>query len=488
MDNRGDELPTPIDEVTVKKSPTPSAVSFELESVKTPLLKEQKAEGSSDESNSEVIKVATIETPAGLSVTDGGGGGAMETPSTSGDTRNSTPLTQSHVQMTTTAQDHPTSSGYPMVQQGTPQAAYPYGGAPAGQQQGAYSPYGQQAPHPQMQGGYGGGGYGGQSPYQQQHPGNRVGPAGDMHDDIQKPGPSSGGGGGSGGSYGPTYNRGASDLVSEKTDVEVADDPQYEVGDMILVGLSYMILILLFPLAIFQAVQVLNTYEKAVIFRLGKVKSRQTPTGVVFQLPCTDSITRVDVRTRSINVRPQEILTKDSVTCRVDGIVFYEVIDPIKSVTKVEDVAQSVALSAQTALRTVLGFRTLPEILAAKMAITNDILEIVEDRARSWGVRVLRVDLKDMLLAPQLQRALVAEAETARSAKAQVIRADGEHKAAEILSKASDILNDSKVGVQLRYLQTLSQISGTNNKTVVLPLPPVLAERAINGLVNTLRG
>merc|ERR1712213_182093 len=213
-------------------------------------------------------------------------------------------------------------------------------------------------------------------------------------------------------------------------------------------------------------------YERAVIFRLGRVKKggAQGP-GLFFIIPCMDTIVVTDLRTVTFDVPPQEVLTKDSVTVAVDAVVYYKIRDPMAAVCNVQDSAKSTRLLASTTLRNILGTKTLSEILSDREFIAKDILTHLDGATDPWGIEVERVEVKDVRLPQQLQRAMAAEAEAAREARAKVIAAEGEQKASKALKEAADIISESPAALQLRYLQTLTNISAEKNSTIVFPIP-----------------
>ncbi|KAJ3589181.1 hypothetical protein NHX12_010028 [Muraenolepis orangiensis] len=220
------------------------------------------------------------------------------------------------------------------------------------------------------------------------------------------------------------------------------------------------------------AVRIVQEYERAVIFRLGRITDRKAKgPGIFFILPCTDSIIKVDLRTVSFDIPPQEILTKDSVTVSVDGVVYFRVSDPISSVANVSNADLSTRLLAQTTLRNVLGTKNLSELLSDREGISHSMQSSLDEATDPWGIKVERVEIKDVKLPHQLQRAMAAEAEASREARAKVISAEGEMNAARALKEASLVISESPSGLQLRYLQTLSTIAAEKNSTIIFPLP-----------------
>lgn len=240
----------------------------------------------------------------------------------------------------------------------------------------------------------------------------------------------------------------------------------------VLTILSYFIIALTVPFSLCLCLKVVQEYERAVIFRLGRLlPGGAKGPGLFFIIPCTDSYTKVDLRTVSFDVPPQEILSKDSVTVAVDAVVYYRVSNATISITNVEDANRSTRLLAQTTLRNVLGTKNLSEILSDRENISHFMQVSLDEATDPWGVKVERVEIKDVRLPVQLQRAMAAEAEATREAKAKVIAAEGEQKASLALKEAADIINQAPSALQLRYLQTLSQISAEKNSTIIFPLP-----------------
>ncbi|KAG7471184.1 hypothetical protein MATL_G00121780 [Megalops atlanticus] len=239
-----------------------------------------------------------------------------------------------------------------------------------------------------------------------------------------------------------------------------------------LVILSFMMVIVTFPISIFMCVKIVQEYERAVIFRLGRIPDKKAKgPGIFFILPCTDSFVKVDMRTVSFDIPPQEILTKDSVTVSVDGVVYFRVHCPISSVANVSNANFSTRLLAQTTLRNVLGTKNLAELLSDREGISHSMQAALDEATDPWGIKVERVEIKDVKLPQQLQRAMAAEAEAMREARAKVIAAEGEMNASRALKEASMVIAESPSGLQLRYLQTLNTIASEKNSTIIFPLP-----------------
>uniref|UniRef100_A0A1I8G927 PHB domain-containing protein n=1 Tax=Macrostomum lignano TaxID=282301 RepID=A0A1I8G927_9PLAT len=237
----------------------------------------------------------------------------------------------------------------------------------------------------------------------------------------------------------------------------------------VLLFLSYTLIFATFPFSLCLCIKVVAEYERTVIFRLGRIlEGGAKGPGLFFIVPCMDMIRKVDLRTVTFDVPPQEVLTKDSVTVAVDAVVYYRIYNPVIAVTNVEDADRSTRLLAATTLRNVLGTKNLSEILSERESISNMMQNMLDDATDPWGVKVERVEVKDVRLPVQLQRAMAAEAEAAREARAKVIAAEeglpGSQRGRRCYQRVA-------VRLQLRYLQTLNTISAEKNSTIIFPLP-----------------
>jgi len=235
--------------------------------------------------------------------------------------------------------------------------------------------------------------------------------------------------------------------------------------------LMIIVIIFTWPFLLCMSIKIVQEYERAIIFRLGRALPGAKGPGMFFIFPCLDDLVKVDLRTVSFDVPPQEILTKDSVTIAVDAVVYYRINNPRVSVCNVENASSSTKLLAQTTLRNFLGTKTLSEILTERETISQLIQNFLDEGTDPWGVKVERTEIKDVRLPVQLQRAMATEAEAAREARAKVIAAEGEMQASRALKEASDVLSESSSAIQLRYLQTLTTISAEKNSTIIFPLP-----------------
>jgi len=243
-------------------------------------------------------------------------------------------------------------------------------------------------------------------------------------------------------------------------------------GTLLLSIISCILVLVTLPFSLCYCVKVVQEYERAVIFRLGRLKKGgASGPGLFFILPCIDNYRCVDLRTVSYEVPPQEMLSRDSVTVSVDAVCFYKISNPLAAVCNVGNYTHSTNLLVATSLRNVLGTKTLAEILSERETICHVMEHILDEATRPWGVKVERVEIKDVRVPVQLQRAMAAEAEAAREARAKVVAAEGEQKASTHLKEAALVLEESSSALQLRYLQTLNAISTEQSSTIVFPFP-----------------
>jgi len=242
---------------------------------------------------------------------------------------------------------------------------------------------------------------------------------------------------------------------------------------------SFILVLVTFPLSLFVCLKMVQEYERAVIFRVGRlIDGGAKGPGIFFILPCIDNYIKVDLRVISFDVPPQEILTRDSVTITVDAVTYFRIANPVDSVCNVEDTSRSTKLLAATTLRNELGTKNLTDVLLEREAISHSIQQILDEATDPWGVKVERVEIKDVRLPQMLQRAMAAEAEAAREARAKVIAAEGEMNASRALKEASEIISESPQALQLRYLQTLQSIAAEKNSTIIFPLPIDMLSKA----------
>jgi regulator of protease activity HflC (stomatin/prohibitin superfamily) len=235
------------------------------------------------------------------------------------------------------------------------------------------------------------------------------------------------------------------------------------------IAVVIVVLILLVILAA-AGIRILREYERGVIFRLGRLIAQKGP-GLIFLIPFIDQMVRVDLRTVTLTVPPQEVISKDNVTVRVNAVAYFRVIDPNRAVTEVENFLLATTQIAQTTLRSVLGKAELDALLAERERLNAELQQIIDEQTEPWGVKVTTVEVKDVELPTDMQRAIARQAEAERERRAKVIAADGEFQAAEKLSEAAQIISRNPATLQLRYLQTLLDLGVTQNSTIVFPLP-----------------
>jgi regulator of protease activity HflC (stomatin/prohibitin superfamily) len=236
------------------------------------------------------------------------------------------------------------------------------------------------------------------------------------------------------------------------------------------------VLVILVVLAITAAalaaasVRVLREYERAVVFRLGRVINEKGP-GLVLLIPAVDRMVRVSLRTVTLRIPPQEVITRDNVPVRVAAVAYFRVIDPRRAVLDVEDYMSATLQIAQTTLRSVLGKAELDALLAERERLNDSLQQIIDEQTEPWGIKVTIVEIKDVEIPERMQHALARQAEAERNRRAKVINAEGEYQAADRLAEAANVISPNPVTIQLRYLQALSDISANQASTIVFPLP-----------------
>jgi regulator of protease activity HflC (stomatin/prohibitin superfamily) len=236
-----------------------------------------------------------------------------------------------------------------------------------------------------------------------------------------------------------------------------------------LVGWAIPIIILAI-IIVPQAIRVLREYERAVIFRLGKLFGAKGP-GLIFLIPIVDRMVRMDLRVVTIDVPRQEVMTRDNVPVSVDAVLYFRVIDPQAAVVKVENFLKATSLIAQTTLRSVLGQAELDELLAHRDKINQTLQEIIDRQTDPWGIKVTAVEVKDVALPDTMKRAMAKQAEAERERRAKIVNAEGEFQAAEKMVQAAAIMSREPMALQLRFLQTMREISSEHNTTTFLPVP-----------------
>jgi regulator of protease activity HflC (stomatin/prohibitin superfamily) len=218
------------------------------------------------------------------------------------------------------------------------------------------------------------------------------------------------------------------------------------------------------------SVRVLREYERAIVFRLGRVIDQKGP-GVVLLIPAIDRMVRVSLRTVTLRIPPQEVITRDNVPVRVAAVAYFRIIDPQRSVIEVEDFMAATLQISQTTLRSVLGKAELDSLLSEREHLNESLQQIIDEQTEPWGIKVTTVEIKDVEIPERMQHAMARQAEAERNRRAKVINAEGEFQAAARLAEAADVISPNPVTIQLRYLQTLSEVSGNQGSTIVFPLP-----------------
>lgn len=234
---------------------------------------------------------------------------------------------------------------------------------------------------------------------------------------------------------------------------------------------TIIFLIVLAVLFLASAIRVLNEYERGVIFRLGRVMSRAKGPGLIIIIPVVDRLVKISLRLVAMDVPPQDVITRDNVSVKVNAVIYFRVMDSIKAVVEVENYLYATSQLAQTTLRSVCGQAELDELLSDREKINTQLQEILDKHTDPWGVKVTTVEVKHIDLPQDMQRAMARQAEAERERRAKVINAEGEHQAAARLAEAASIIAEHPMALQLRYLQTLREVSAENNSTTLFPIP-----------------
>ncbi len=232
-----------------------------------------------------------------------------------------------------------------------------------------------------------------------------------------------------------------------------------------------MILGVILAVYVFNCLKILNEYERAVIFRLGRILTKPKGPGFVLVLFPIDRMVRVDMRTITLDVPPQDVITKDNVSVKVNAVVYYRAIDPNRAIIEVEDFHFATSQISQTSLRSTLGRVTLDDLLSERESINAELQDIIDKATDPWGVKVSHVEIKHVDLPQEMQRAMARQAEAERERRAKVISAQGEYEASEKLAMAAEVLQKQPMSLQMRYLQTLMDMSTEKSSVVVFPLP-----------------
>lgn len=237
------------------------------------------------------------------------------------------------------------------------------------------------------------------------------------------------------------------------------------------VGLAIVgVIVVIGLLVLASSVRILREYERGVLFRLGRLIALKGP-GLRFLIPIVDQMVRVDLRTVTLNVPPQEVITRDNVTVRVNAVAYFRVMDPDKAITEVENYLIATSQISQTTLRSVLGKAELDSLLTERERLNSELQTIIDEQTEPWGIKVSTVEVKDVELPQDMQRAIALQAQAERERRAKIIGSEGEFQAAQKLADAADIISQNPATLQLRYLQTLLQMGVNQNTTIVFPLP-----------------
>jgi regulator of protease activity HflC (stomatin/prohibitin superfamily) len=244
-------------------------------------------------------------------------------------------------------------------------------------------------------------------------------------------------------------------------------------------GFFFAIVIALF--FILKWINILNEYERGVVFRLGRVLPEAKGPGLVFVLWPIDRLVKISLRTVVHDIPPQDVITRDNVSVKVNAVVYFRVMNPVRAVIEVENYVYATSQLAQTTLRSVLGEVELDDLLSKREQLNIRLQEIIDQHSDPWGVKVSMVEVKHVDLPPDMQRAMAKQAEAEREKRAKIIHAEGEYVASQRLADASDVMSDHPMAIQLRYLQTLTEISTENASTIVFPVPIKMLEQFFRG-------
>src|SRR5436309_2453735 len=233
------------------------------------------------------------------------------------------------------------------------------------------------------------------------------------------------------------------------------------------------VVVVLFLLVLFliSAIKVAREYERGIVFRLGRLFPEPKGPGLFILIPIVDRMVKVDLRTITLNIPPQEVITKDNVPARVNAVAYFRIIEPKAAIVQIENFMVATSQISQTTLRSVLGQHLLDELLSERDKINAILQEIIDEATKPWGIKVARVEVKDVEIPGGMQRAMARQAEAERERRAKIINAEGEFQASERLKDAALVIEKHPIALQLRYLQTLLEIGGANSSTIIFPAP-----------------
>lgn len=233
---------------------------------------------------------------------------------------------------------------------------------------------------------------------------------------------------------------------------------------LLIAGILFLVLILA------SAIRILREYERGVVFRLGRLIAAKGP-GLILLIPVVDRLIRVSLRTVVMDVPSQDVITKDNVSIKVNAVVYFRVMQPDKAIVEVEDFLSATSQLSQTTLRSILGQSELDELLSQREKINRELAVIIDNQTEPWGIKVSNVEVKHIDLPQEMQRAMAKQAEAERVRRAKIIHAEGEFQASQKLSEAADIISKNPATIQLRYLQTLTEVASDKNSTIIFPVP-----------------
>jgi regulator of protease activity HflC (stomatin/prohibitin superfamily) len=240
-------------------------------------------------------------------------------------------------------------------------------------------------------------------------------------------------------------------------------------------GIALVIIVLI----LLAGIKIIREYERAVVFRLGRMTPQRGP-GIIYVIPMIENMIRIDLRTVTMEVQPQDVITRDNVSVKVSAVVYFRVLDPNRAIREIQNYLFATSQLAQVTLRSVCGQAHLDELLSEREKINGRIQEIIDQQTEPWGIKVVLVEVKHIDLPQEMQRAMAKQAEAERERRAKVIHADGEFQAAEKLAQAAAVIAEDPTAMHLRFLQSLVQVSAEKNETIVLPVPVDLIMGALN--------
>ena len=249
---------------------------------------------------------------------------------------------------------------------------------------------------------------------------------------------------------------------------------------------SFVAIVIFVVLFLAAALRILKEYERGVIFRLGRVIGAKGP-GLIILIPIIDKMTKVSLRLVALDVDPQDVITRDNVSVKVNAVIYFRVIDTVKAIVEVENYSYAMSQLAQTTIRSVCGQAELDDLLAEREKINSELQEILDTHTDPWGIKVATVELKHIDLPQEMQRAMARQAEAERDRRAKVINAEGEYQAAAKLAEASRIIEQHPTALQLRYLQTVTEMSAETNTTTIFPIPLELFKPFVSGVESMIQ-